>query len=113
MYLPLVLYFAFPAEEKLKELTGPGRREQWFSWKSKTAEQRQRGATMTELEKLLQGQSGDHRRKPHLSHDELTTVRKNLETQSVDVTNEFVSVFMYCVTLKLRPQIAGIQLIGL
>ena len=33
------------------------------------------------------------KRRPTLAHDEVTTVRKNLETQSVDVSAEFVRTF--------------------
>jgi len=32
------------------------------------------------------------KRRPVLGHDELTTVRKNLETQAFDVDNDFVRV---------------------
>lgn len=32
------------------------------------------------------------KRQPNLGHDELTTVRKNLETQAIDVDNDFVSL---------------------
>ena len=43
------------------------------------------------------------KRKPQLAYDELTTVRKNLETQNVDVDNEFVS-FFFCVAEVSRMQ---------
>jgi len=39
------------------------------------------------------------KRRPSLAHDELTTVRKNLETQAIEVNAEFVSA--YIITVKL------------
>lgn len=100
-------------------MTGPSRQEQWMYWQYKTPEQVKRGAAMKELEKLITAEVvctsfsitssfrleyiGElflndsvfvfslQKRKPHLAYDELTTVRKNLETQNVDVDNEFVS----------------------
>ena len=45
--------------------------------------------------------------KPHLTFDELTQVRKNMETQGVEVDNEFVSthtrnLFHKCITNKWK-----------
>lgn len=51
--LNLCLPLIFIAQDKLKELTGPGKWEQWTHWKSKTQDHRNRGATKGELEKIL------------------------------------------------------------
>ena len=54
-HLPLVQYFIsfHLAQEKMKELTGPGKWEQWTHWKTKTQDHRNRGAAKGELEKIL------------------------------------------------------------
>jgi optic atrophy protein 1 len=79
-------------EKVISEMTGPSTSEQWLYWKSQTNEQRNRAATIRELEKLLQS---DTRRHPVLAHDELTTVRKNLETQAFEVDNDFIRETWY------------------
>ncbi|KAI0238329.1 protein OPA1 [Lamellibrachia satsuma] len=75
-------------EETFKEMVGPGVKDQWLYWTSQTATQQRRQAVAKELEKLLN--SNEKKRKPTLSHDEITTVRKNLENQSVEVNSEFI-----------------------
>merc|ERR1711976_560666 len=75
------------SEAKIKEMLGPGTQEQWLKWKSQSPEQRSRSATMKELEKLIMASEKPN---PVLSSDELTTVRKNLETQNVDVNSQFI-----------------------
>lgn len=79
-------------EEIIREMSGPSSSEQWLYWSSQSAAQKNRTATMRELEKLLQSEV---KRRPILGHDELTTVRKNLETQAVDVDNEFIRETWY------------------
>jgi len=41
-------------EQIMMEMSGPSRSEQWLYWKSQTVEQKNRLATIRELEKLLQ-----------------------------------------------------------
>lgn len=79
-------------QDKLKELTGPGKWEQWTHWKSKTQDHRNRGATKGELEKILSAEP-DH--KSNLATDELTTVRRNLQTSGIEVTNDFIRETWY------------------
>jgi optic atrophy protein 1 len=100
-------------------MTGPGFWERWASWKSSTPEQNVRGRTRTELERLLAVDQvclpivwihclscmnfefwqwnqfthvlfplKDH--PPVLSYEELTTVRKNLQTSNVEVDKEYI-----------------------
>lgn len=43
-------------ENTLKRMKGPGTREQWYYWRSKTAEQQNRCIALKELEKLITSQ---------------------------------------------------------
>ena len=79
-------------EEVITEMSGPSQSEQWLYWKSRTVEQKNRRATIHELEKLLQS---DVKCRPVMQLDELTTVRKNLETQAIEVDNEFIRETWY------------------
>ncbi|KAJ8022051.1 hypothetical protein HOLleu_39430 [Holothuria leucospilota] len=74
-------------EAKINEMNGPGTTERWTHWKSLTQDQVNRRQTQEELEKLFQSEA---KHKPHLSADEITTVKKNLQTKGVDVENEFI-----------------------
>ncbi|XP_071840182.1 dynamin-like GTPase OPA1, mitochondrial isoform X3 [Apostichopus japonicus] len=74
-------------EAKINELNGPGTTERWMHWKSLTPEQINRRQTQEELEKLLQSEA---KHQPQLSADEITTVKKNLQTKGVDVENNFI-----------------------
>ncbi|XP_062583639.1 dynamin-like 120 kDa protein, mitochondrial isoform X1 [Saccostrea cucullata] len=78
--------------DKIKELTGPGTWEQWTHWRSKTQDHRNRGATRQELEKILTAEP-DH--KSNLAKDELTTIRRNLQTNGIEVTNDFIRETWY------------------
>lgn len=52
----LVLYRgdnSVTAETKLREMTGPGTREQWLHWKHRTPEHRNRIAAKNEVHKIL------------------------------------------------------------
>jgi len=79
-------------EANLKELVGPGITERWTSWKSCSPEQKSRSAAKTELEKILTSEE-DHA--PHLSYEEVTTVRRNLATQGVEVDNDLIRETWY------------------
>lgn len=70
-------------------MTGPGWAEQWTSWKYRTEEQRSAQAVSSELERLL---GHEKARKAQLSPDELTTIKKNLQTQKMDASDELVSL---------------------
>ncbi|XP_067951272.1 dynamin-like GTPase OPA1, mitochondrial isoform X2 [Watersipora subatra] len=75
------------SEQKLRDMTGPGWAEQWTSWRSRTSEQTVTSAVSHELERLL---GHENTRKAQLSPDELTTIKKNLQTQKVDVSDELI-----------------------
>ncbi|XP_070560744.1 dynamin-like GTPase OPA1, mitochondrial isoform X8 [Ptychodera flava] len=74
-------------DERIYDMVGPGAGERWVYWKYRTPEQVNRCETKNELEKLLQA---DKKHKPTLASDEITTVRKNLQTRNVEVDNEFI-----------------------
>lgn len=78
-------------QEILNEMLGPSTTEQWIYWKHQTEEHRQRQATKNELEKLLSSEG----HKNSLALDELTTVRRNLQTQNVDVDYDFIRETWY------------------
>ncbi|XP_022090289.1 dynamin-like 120 kDa protein, mitochondrial isoform X2 [Acanthaster planci] len=71
----------------IQELMGPGTSERWLYWKSLTTEQSNRRHAKEELEKLLQA---SEKHQPVLSSDEVTAVKKNLETKAVSVDSEFI-----------------------
>lgn len=77
------------AEVRVRDMVGPGVREQWFSWTSPTEEQRQRAVVRTELERLLNHEFLQ-KHGPALTQEELTAVRKNLQAQEVDVDYKFI-----------------------
>jgi len=79
-------------EANLNEVVGPGWYERWSGWKSRDPEQHVKNATKSELDRLL-GSEGDHG--PHLSYEELTTVRRNLGTNGVEVDNEKIRETWY------------------
>ncbi len=66
-------------EANLREQVGPGFYERWFQWQSSSKEQRVKAATRSELERLLSAEA-DH--KSQLSYEELTTIKRNLQTSS-------------------------------
>lgn len=72
----------FIAQDKLKELTGPGKWEQWTHWKSKTQDHRNRGATKGELEKIL---SAEKVRKISYYKPTFEKIRKNISCHKLDI----------------------------
>ncbi|XP_058808186.1 dynamin-like 120 kDa protein, mitochondrial isoform X2 [Phymastichus coffea] len=74
-------------EQVLRDMLGPGRSERWLYWKYQTEEQQKRNNVKNELDKILYS---DKKHSPTLTQDELTTVRKNLQRNGLEVDNEFV-----------------------
>ncbi|KAK0075154.1 hypothetical protein PV326_011843, partial [Microctonus aethiopoides] len=74
-------------EQILHEMLGPGRTARLLYWQSQTAEQSKRTSVKNELDKILYT---DKKHAPTLSQDELTTVRKNLQRNGVEVDSEFI-----------------------
>jgi len=76
----------------LGEMVGPGWYQRWSQWKSCSPEQKSRAMARVELEKLL-ASDADHG--PHLAYEEVTTVRRNLATQGLEVDNELIRETWY------------------
>ncbi|XP_061095330.1 dynamin-like 120 kDa protein, mitochondrial [Conger conger] len=64
------------------DMVGPDWKQRWLNWTNRTPEQHVRNETKNELERLLKLQE-DHT--AYLANDEVTTVRKNLESRGVEV----------------------------
>ncbi|XP_063298840.1 dynamin-like 120 kDa protein, mitochondrial isoform X2 [Pelobates fuscus] len=69
-------------ESVIRDMVGPDWKERWFSWTSRTAEQNIRNETKKELDRMMKV-NDDH--PAYLANDEVTTVRKNLESRGVEV----------------------------
>ncbi|XP_057365629.1 dynamin-like 120 kDa protein, mitochondrial [Daphnia carinata] len=74
-------------EANLNNLVGPSRTQQWLRWTNATPEQKQHASVKNELERLL---FAERNHPPTLSYEELTAARRNLQTNGVDVDNEFI-----------------------
>ncbi|CAG5123466.1 unnamed protein product, partial [Candidula unifasciata] len=81
-------------EKELENLTGPGVLKQWLTWSRRSEEHARVWAVRNELEKML---SADPEHKAHLAADELTTVRRNLMNQNVEVDGEMIRETWYYV----------------
>ncbi|XP_053566190.1 dynamin-like 120 kDa protein, mitochondrial isoform X2 [Bombina bombina] len=69
-------------ESVIRDMVGPDWKERWLNWTSRSLEQSTRNETKKELEKML-NVNEDH--PAYIANDEVTTVRKNLETRGVEV----------------------------
>ncbi|XP_059224978.1 dynamin-like 120 kDa protein, mitochondrial isoform X4 [Stomoxys calcitrans] len=74
-------------EETLNEMFGPGQFTRLTHWKSLTEDQNKRRHVKTELDKILRN---DDKHIPTLSYDELTTVRKNLQRENIEVDTDYI-----------------------
>ncbi|KAL5264482.1 hypothetical protein ACHWQZ_G005539 [Mnemiopsis leidyi] len=90
------------ANEDLEKCIGPSWTERWTGWRSRSPLESQCVAAKNELQKLL---VADETHGKHLENDELTTVRRNLQTQGVDVPYEIICTVwekLYKVTFLSR-----------
>ncbi len=74
-------------EANLREQVGPGFYERWFQWQGASEQQKTKAATRVELERIL-ASVGDHR--THLSLEEMTTIKRNLQLAGVDVEGDLI-----------------------
>ncbi|XP_033332567.2 opa1 mitochondrial dynamin like GTPase isoform X2 [Megalopta genalis] len=74
-------------EQVLREMLGPGRTERWLYWQSQTEEQQKRLSVKNELDQILYV---DKRHASTLTQDELTTIRKNLQRNGLQINNKFI-----------------------
>ncbi|BFZ23759.1 hypothetical protein BsWGS_26798 [Bradybaena similaris] len=81
-------------EKELEKLTGPGMLKQWLTWSRRSEEHNRAWSVTNELEKML---NIEPEHKAHLAADELTTVRRNLMNQNVEVDGEMIRETWYYV----------------
>lgn len=94
-----VRFFEHSVKEKLQhtektiyEMFGPSTAERWFKWKYCTEDQLKRRNVKNELDRILHS---DAKHPPTLSYDELTTVRKNLQRNNIDVDTDYIRETWY------------------
>ena len=76
------------SQANLREQVGPGFYERWFQWSGSTPEQDKKSAIYYELERILKA---DANHKAVLSFEELTTVKRNLQTNAnIEVDYELI-----------------------
>lgn len=71
---------------------GPSFTEKWLNWKSSTEDQNKRKYVKNELDKIIHSES---KHAPTLSYDELTTVRKNLQRNGIEVETDYIRETWY------------------
>ncbi|KAF6120740.1 OPA1 mitochondrial dynamin like GTPase [Phyllostomus discolor] len=69
-------------ENAIENMVGPDWKKRWLYWKNRTQEQCVHNETKNELEKMLKC---NEEHPAYLASDEITTVRKNLESRGVTV----------------------------
>uniref|UniRef100_A0A9L0QXD6 Dynamin-like GTPase OPA1, mitochondrial n=1 Tax=Equus caballus TaxID=9796 RepID=A0A9L0QXD6_HORSE len=69
-------------ENAIENMVGPDWKKRWLYWKNRTQEQFVHNETKNELEKMLKC---NEEHPAYLASDEITTVRKNLESRGVEV----------------------------
>ncbi|XP_016041187.1 dynamin-like 120 kDa protein, mitochondrial isoform X4 [Erinaceus europaeus] len=69
-------------EDAIENMIGPDWKKRWLYWKNRTQEQGIHNETKNELEKMLKC---NEEHPAYLASDEITTVRKNLESRGVEV----------------------------
>ncbi|ELV13360.1 Dynamin-like 120 kDa protein, mitochondrial [Tupaia chinensis] len=74
-------------ENAIENMVGPDWKKRWLYWKNRTQEQCVHNETKNELEKMLKC---NEEHPAYLASDEITTVRKNLESRGVDVDPSLV-----------------------
>ncbi|GAB0087005.1 Dynamin [Sergentomyia squamirostris] len=94
-----VRFFESSVKEKLQqtentmaEMFGPSTWQRWTQWKYSTDEQQKRRNVKGELDKII---VSDQKHPPTLSYDELTTVRKNLQRNGLEVDTEYIRETWY------------------
>lgn len=72
-------------EEELSDLIGPGWKERWVYWTSRTREQHVQNEIKKELDRLL-FTSHETVHGPELAEDEITAVKRNLQTNNFEAS---------------------------
>ena len=84
-------------EQTIHEMFGPSSTEKWLKWRSPTEDQNKRRNVKSELDKII---NIDKKHPPTLSYDELTTVRKNLQRNGVEVETDYIRETWYPIYRK-------------
>lgn len=79
-------------ETTIHEMFGPTTTEKWLQWRSTSEDQNKRKHVKSELDKIL---TSDKKHPPTLNYDELTTVRKNLQRNGVEVETDYIRETWY------------------
>lgn len=79
-------------EQTIQEMFGPSTTEKWLQWRSATDEQNKRKHVKLELDKII---SSEKKHPPTLTYDELTTIRKNLQRNGVEVETDYIRETWY------------------
>jgi len=72
------------SEQMLSDIVGPGWQERWLYWTSRSKDQSLQNEIKKELDRLLQAQAETHT--PNLAEDEVTAVKRNLQTNNVEAS---------------------------
>ncbi|XP_055593264.1 dynamin-like 120 kDa protein, mitochondrial isoform X2 [Uranotaenia lowii] len=79
-------------EQTIAEMFGPSFYQRWAHWRYSTEDQKKRLYVKKELDGLL---GSDMKHSPMLSYDELTTVRKNLQRDKIEVETDYIRETWY------------------
>ena len=71
---------------------GPSTAQKWLGWRYSTEDQNKRKHVKGEVDKIL---NSDKKHPPTLSYDELTTVRKNLQRNGIEVETDYIRETWY------------------
>lgn len=79
-------------DKLISEMFGPSSLEKWLKWKTSTEEQTRRNHVKQEIDRIL---FDDTTHSPTLSYEELTTVKKNLQRNNIDVDTDYIRETWY------------------
>ncbi|KAG5447672.1 Dynamin-like 120 kDa protein, mitochondrial [Clonorchis sinensis] len=74
--------------QSISDLCGPDRLTRWIKWQNLSPEQRQRREVVHEISTLLASYT---RPSSKITPDDLTTIRRNLQTRNIEVTDQMIS----------------------
>ncbi|XP_039248602.2 dynamin-like GTPase OPA1, mitochondrial isoform X1 [Styela clava] len=83
-------------EDEIQDMVGPGLMQRWTHWSYRTWDQHQRNEVKNELERIFHGEQAKEiaqlaKHSPYLANDEITTVRKNLESRGIEVNSQLIT----------------------
>ncbi|TGZ58600.1 hypothetical protein CRM22_009550 [Opisthorchis felineus] len=75
-------------KQSISDLCGPDRLTRWIKWQNLSPEQRQRREVVQEISTLLASYTKPSSK---ITPDDLTTIRRNLQTRNIEVTDQLIS----------------------